>query len=95
MKIDLRLELEFETIDVQLREVMDVELLRISENSLIKSFSDVRDAEFTSAHIKAGRKIMQAMKRLVEKKSKASMLLNQSDAGHLLAPQISHHNLNA
>lgn len=67
-RVELRLELEFENIDAQLADVMDVEMVRISENNLMKSYGEIRDADYTSAHIKAGRKIMQAMKILVEKR---------------------------
>jgi hypothetical protein len=48
---------------------MDVELIRIRENILMRSFSEIRDPDFTSAHIKAGRKILKALKRLKERKA--------------------------
>lgn len=67
-RVEFRIELEFEHINDELKDVMDVELLRISENSMMRSYNDIKDADYTSAHIKAGRKIMVAMKRLIETK---------------------------
>lgn len=43
LKVELRLELEFETIDAQLREVMDVEMIRMSEDSLMKPYRIAKD----------------------------------------------------
>jgi len=59
------LELEFEMLDMQLRDCLDVELVRMNEEALIQPYLAQRDHEYTSAHIKAGRTIMQALKKLV------------------------------
>jgi len=59
----LRLELEFEQIDDNMKDVMDVEEIRKKQNRIKSSYVLLQDDGFTSAHIKAARKIMKAMKR--------------------------------
>ncbi len=68
MKMQLRLELEFEALDMQRRECLDVEMIRMSEDTRMKPFEEFRDHEYTSANIKAGRKILEALRRLVDAK---------------------------
>lgn len=68
VKMDLRLELEFESIDDDKQDVMDVEEIKRKETGIKKPYLAKRDQTFTTAHIKAGRKIMQGLKRLVAKK---------------------------
>ena len=65
MKMQLRLELEFEVLDLQMRDCLDVELVRMNEEAKMRPYNEARDIEYTSAHIKAGRVIMQALRRLV------------------------------
>lgn len=60
----MRLELEFEQIDEKMKDVMDVEEIRKKETRIKSSYVLLQDDGFTSAHIKAARKIMKAMKRL-------------------------------
>jgi hypothetical protein len=67
--MDLRLELEFESIDDEKQDVMDVEEIKRKEVSIKKPFLAKRDSTFTTAHLKAGRKIMQGLKRLLAKKN--------------------------
>ena len=50
---------------MQMRECLDVELVRINEENILRPFNDARDHEYTTAHIKAGRTIKQALQRLV------------------------------
>jgi superfamily II RNA helicase len=64
----LRLELEFENIDNQMLEVLDVEEIKRKESRIKKAFWQQQDDLYTSAHIKAGRKIMQALKKMRAKK---------------------------
>ena len=65
MKMQLRLELEFEVLNLQMRDCLDVELVRMNEEAKMRPYNETRDIEYTSAHIKAGRVIMQALRRLV------------------------------
>ena len=65
MKMQLRLELEFEVLDLQMRDCLDVQLVRMTEDAKMRQYNPARDIEYTSAHIKAGRVIMQALKKLV------------------------------
>jgi membrane-anchored protein YejM (alkaline phosphatase superfamily) len=60
----LRLELEFETLDEERKDAMDVEEIKMKEQSIIKGYLHRQDESYTSAHIKAGRKIMAALKRI-------------------------------
>ena len=43
---------------------MDVEEIKMKEQSIIKGYLHRQDESYTSAHIKAGRKIMAALKRI-------------------------------
>ncbi len=62
-KMMLRLELEFETLNaVEMREVLDVQTLQFEQEALMKDFASKIDHQYTSAHIKAGRRILKAMK---------------------------------
>ena len=63
--MQLRLELEFEVLELQMRDCLDVELVRMNEEAKMRPYNEARDVEYTSAHIKAGRVIMQALRRLV------------------------------
>ena len=65
MKMQLRLELEFEVLDMQMRECLDLEIVRLNEENVMRPYIKTRDHEFTSAHIKAGRTILSALKNLV------------------------------
>jgi hypothetical protein len=58
------LELEFENIDEQMHDVMDVEEVRKTESRIKKPYQTRQDENYTSAHIKAGRKIMKALIKL-------------------------------
>ncbi len=60
----MRLELEFENIDDKRQAVMDVEEIKDKEKRLRKSYEQDKDLTYTSAHIKAARRIMQGLKRL-------------------------------
>ena len=68
-KLQLRLELEFETIDDERKDAMDVEEIKFKEQRMMRGFLNQQDESYTSAHVKAGRKIMAALMRLKEKKS--------------------------
>ncbi len=67
-KLKLRLELEFETLDEERMDAMDVEEVKLQEKSIIKGFLSRQDESYTSAHIKAGRKILTALKRIRNKR---------------------------
>lgn len=69
----LRIELEFENLDQKMQDVMDVEEIKRKESRIKKSYVTKQDEMYTSAHIKAGRKIMQALKRLRDRKAAAAM----------------------
>ena len=72
-KLQLRLELEFETIDDERKDAMDVEEIKFKEQRMMKGFVNQQDESYTSAHVKAGRKIMAALMRLKQKRvTKAS-----------------------
>lgn len=43
---------------------MDVEEMKDKENRIRKSYLQRKDSSYTSAHIKAARKILQGLKRL-------------------------------
>ncbi len=60
----MRLELEFEKIDDNMQDVMDVEEIRKKQTRIKSSYLLQQDDGFTSAHIKAARKILKALKRL-------------------------------
>jgi hypothetical protein len=64
----LRLELEFETIDEERKDAMDVEEIKSKEQRMMKGYVMHQDESYTSAHVKAGRKIMLALKRLRERR---------------------------
>lgn len=49
-------------------EVFDVEEIKRKESKIKKAFWQQQDDMYTSAHIKAGRKIMQALKKMRAKK---------------------------
>jgi hypothetical protein len=60
----LRLELEFERLNViEMQEVLDVQMLQQEEQALMQACETLRDQNFTTAHIKAAKKIMRAMIR--------------------------------
>jgi hypothetical protein len=63
-----------------MKDVMDVEDIKRKESRIKKNYVTQQDDMYTSAHIKAGRKIMQALKRLRDKKAgtKDSPLKNVS-----------------
>lgn len=63
-KIKLRLEYEFESLDDEKQDIMDVEDIKAKENRIMKPFISKQDPTFTSAHFKAARKILVALKRL-------------------------------
>ncbi len=65
MKSQLRLELEFEVLDMQMRECLDVELVIANEEKILQPYVEDRDHEYSSAHIKAGRTILYALRNLV------------------------------
>lgn len=67
-KLQLRLELEFETIDDERKDAMDVEEIKFKEQRMMKDFVNQQDESYTSAHVKAGRKIMAALMRLKQKR---------------------------
>ena len=50
---------------MQMRECLDVEIVRINEENVMHKYHQERDQVYTSAHIKAGRTIMTALRRLV------------------------------
>ena len=59
----LRLELEFEKLSViEMQEVLDVQMLQFEEHKLMKPYLTEIDQNFTTAHIKAGRKILQRIR---------------------------------
>ena len=59
----LRLELEFEKLSViEMQEVLDVQMLQYEEQTIMKPYMDARDKHYTTAHLKAGRKILQAIR---------------------------------
>jgi|LauGreDrversion4_2_1035121.scaffolds.fasta_scaffold278762_3 hypothetical protein len=62
------MELEFEELDDDKQDVMEVEEIRNKYKGLMKGFLSKQDQSLTSAHIKAGRKILAALRRLYEKK---------------------------
>ena len=47
---------------------MDVEEVKMKEQSVIKGYLNRQDESYTSAHIKAGRKILTALKRIRNKR---------------------------
>lgn len=47
---------------------MDVEEVKMKEQSIIKGYLSRQDESYTSAHIKAGRKILTALKRIRNKR---------------------------
>ena len=57
-KLQLRLELEFEKIDDDRQGVLDVEEIKKQENKLLATYIQKADSGLTSAHLKAGRKIL-------------------------------------
>jgi len=63
------LELEFEQIDQEKNEVLEVEEMRNKEDRLLHDYIGKKDEMFTSAHLKAGRKILHALKKLKERKA--------------------------
>ena len=67
-KLQLRVELEFETLDEERKDAMDVEEVKMKEQSIIKAYLHRQDESYTSAHIKAGRKILAALKRIRNKR---------------------------
>jgi hypothetical protein len=65
-KMMLRLELEFETLNaVEMREVLDVQTLQFEQELIMKDYVSKIDYSYTTAHIKAGRRIFKAMQKLV------------------------------
>lgn len=68
----LRLELEFEKIDDNMQDVLDVEEIRKKQTRIKSSYVLQQDDGFTSAHIKAGRKIMKAFKRVRAMKERST-----------------------
>jgi hypothetical protein len=67
-KLRLRLELEFEHIDDEKQDVMDVEEIKEKERRQKKSYEAEKDLIYTSAHIKAARRIMTGLKILRRQK---------------------------
>jgi len=65
----LRLELEFEQIDQEKNEVLEVEEMKHKEDRLLHDYIGKKDEMFTSAHLKAGRQILYAIKRYRERKA--------------------------
>ena len=63
----MRLELEFEQFNDDRMQALDVEEVRKKQLKMRKSYNNQQD-EYTSAHIKAGRMILEALKRLRAKK---------------------------
>lgn len=57
-KLRCRLELEFEDINEELREVHDIEEIRNKELKIKRTFSSKLDQGLTTAHIKPARKIL-------------------------------------
>lgn len=53
----MRLELEFENYDEEKNDVMDVQIIKKKTQSMKRNLLYKQDEYFTSAHIKAGRKI--------------------------------------
>jgi hypothetical protein len=51
----LRLELEFETIDEERKDAIDVEEIKFKEQRIMKGYVTQQDESYTSAHVKAGR----------------------------------------
>ncbi len=68
MKLQFRVELEFEQLESEMREVMDVELIRLMEMRVCQPYIEGKDEEYTTAHMKAGRKILQALRNKVQKR---------------------------
>lgn len=60
--------MEFERIDEEKQDVLDVEEMKITEDKLMKGYKIKQDEGFTSAHIKAGRKILNALYRMRNRK---------------------------
>ena len=67
-KVTRRLELEFEELDDEKQDVMEVEEIKKKWDSVMKPFLSGQDSSLTSAHLKAGRKILAGLKRLVQSK---------------------------
>lgn len=59
----MRLELEFEHFDDEKQDVMDVEEVKRKDAKLRRGFDRSKDESYTSAHIKAARKILAALKK--------------------------------
>jgi hypothetical protein len=62
--MELRLEFEFELLEDEKQDVMDVEEIAKKDARIKKPYIGKQDKQFTSAHIKACRKILQALRRL-------------------------------
>ncbi|CDW88224.1 voltage-gated ion channel superfamily [Stylonychia lemnae] len=63
-RVQIRLELEFEMYDEQKNDVIAVQDIKKREYNVKKYLFNKQDDNLTSAHVKAGRKIYQALQRL-------------------------------
>lgn len=85
-KIQMRMELEFEKLDHQKKDIYDVEEMNMVERKVLRGYKSKQDEGFTSAHIKAGRKILQAMHRLRNKKLEREKSAAIKEEARLSAP---------
>lgn len=67
-KLRLRFEFEFERINEDLREVLDVEEIRAKQEKIMKPYCVHHDNFWTTAHLKAGRKIAKVIYYMRERK---------------------------
>jgi hypothetical protein len=62
---------------------MDVEEIKAKETRIMRPFVSKKDTTFTSAHFKAARKILVALKRLKQKKQiKVAAAIYGIDSSH-------------
>eukprot|EP00347_Sterkiella_histriomuscorum_P005312 403357086 len=88
-RIQIRLELEFENYDVQRKDVLAVQDIKKKELNIKKNVLFKQDNHLTSAHVKAGRKIYQAMQRL--KVRATERIQNRKKFQLQRAQQLNHH----
>lgn len=63
MRDKLRLELEFENINDEKQDVVDVEDIKKKEARLLGAYIKKQDLNFTSGHLKAARVILKELRR--------------------------------